>query len=113
MTKYYVKANGDYIGGFDGDDASPPAGAVEVPAPPPDGRQKWSGTEWTALAATVFDADDLAGMNEALAQDGSIVRALGLVLFEEINRLRVQAGLTAYTMTQFKNALFAKMRTRP
>lgn len=45
MTQYYVTAEGAYIGGFDGID--PPAGAIEVPGPPPvNAAQVWGGTGW-------------------------------------------------------------------
>jgi hypothetical protein len=53
---------------------------------------------------------DLATINDALIQDGSIVRALGLVMFQEINKLRVIAGVPEYTLQQFKNALKAQIR---
>lgn len=59
---------------------------------------------------TDFTALDLATLNDALAAPGSVVRALALLTFQEINALRVRAGLTAYTMTQFTTALKAKMR---
>lgn len=49
-------------------------------------------------------------LNAALAEPGSVVRALALLTFQEINSLRTRAGLTAYTMTQFTTALKAKMR---
>jgi len=45
MTKYFVDANGAYIGGFDG--AEPPEGAIEVPIAPDDARQKWDGNGWS------------------------------------------------------------------
>jgi hypothetical protein len=37
MIKYYVDVNGSYLGSFDG--ATPPDGAIEVPAPPDHGDQ--------------------------------------------------------------------------
>ncbi|MBZ8133213.1 hypothetical protein [Afifella sp. IM 167] len=52
-TRFYVDAEGAYLGGFDG--AAPPQGAVEVGAPPADGRQKWNGEEWSAPPATSKD----------------------------------------------------------
>ena len=54
---------------------------------------------------------DIANLNSVLTSDGSVVRALGLIMFDEINKLRVKNGDTAYTMNQFKAALAAKMRT--
>lgn len=106
MTKYYVDASGNYLGGFDGN-PTPPSGSIEVSAPPPDARQKWNGTSWSVLDQDSIDTQDL---NAQLSQPGSIVRALGLVTFQEINKLRVQAGLTAYTMAQFVNALKSNLR---
>jgi len=52
-TRYYVDANGNYLGGFAG--AEPPAGSVEVPAPPQDARQIWSGGVWGAIPVTLAD----------------------------------------------------------
>lgn len=49
-------------------------------------------------------------LNHALAQEGSVVRALALVLLQEINILRAKAGLAQYTTTQLVSALKAKMR---
>lgn len=54
--------------------------------------------------------DDLRALNAALIEEGSVFRALALITFEEINRLRVNAGLSAYTIEQFKTALKNKMR---
>lgn len=56
---------------------------------------------------SVTDQDTL---NAALAEPGSVVRALALLTFQEINNLRTRAGLAAYTMQQFTTALKAKMR---
>ncbi len=53
---------------------------------------------------------DTATLNSALTQDGSIFRALGLVMFAEINKLRVLNGDAVYTMSQFQAALKAQMR---
>jgi hypothetical protein len=55
-------------------------------------------------------AIDKATLNAALAAPGSFVRALGLVMFAEINKLRVANGDAAYTLTQFKSSLKAQMR---
>lgn len=44
MTKYYVDAQGNYLGGFDG--AEPPANAILVPLPPAHGADKWDGNAW-------------------------------------------------------------------
>lgn len=64
-----------------------------VPPPPPD-----------------LPAIDTAELNAALLADGSVMRALGMVMFVEINKLRVKTGDTPYTLNQFKNALIAQMR---
>jgi hypothetical protein len=53
---------------------------------------------------------DQAALNAALAAPGSVVRALGLVIFAEINKLRVKDGDPVYTMAQFVTALKAQMR---
>lgn len=58
-----------------------------------------------------LSAIDQATLNAALAQDGSVTRALGIVMFKEINKLRANAGLTQYTMPQFVAALKAEMRS--
>lgn len=51
MTKYYVDAEGSYIGGFDG--AEPPAGAIEVPDAPGHAAQIWDGEMFLALPPIV------------------------------------------------------------
>lgn len=53
---------------------------------------------------------DQETLNAALAEPGSVLRALALLTFQEINTLRTRGGLTAYTMAQFTTALKAKMR---
>lgn len=45
-TRFFVDETGAFIGGF-GDGAEPPAGAVEVELPPPDGSAIWNGGAWT------------------------------------------------------------------
>jgi hypothetical protein len=57
-----------------------------------------------------LSAIDSAMLNTALVEPGSVVRALGLVMFQEINKLRVTAGLAQYPMDQFIAALKANMR---
>lgn len=47
--KYFVDSQGRYLGGWD---ANPPAGAIEVPFPPADARQIWTGAGWGAPAIT-------------------------------------------------------------
>lgn len=63
--------------------------------------------EYVAPDLGALDTDAL---NAALAQEGSVVRALAMVVFTEINKLRVKDGDSAYTLTQFKNAMKAQMR---
>lgn len=53
---------------------------------------------------------DQATLNAALAAPGSVVRALALVVLQEINTLRTKAGLATYTQAQLVSALQAKMR---
>lgn len=53
---------------------------------------------------------DQAALNAELAADGSIVRGLALVMLDEINALRTQAGLAVRTQANLKNAIQAKMR---
>jgi len=75
MTKYYVDLDGGYIGGFDG--AKPPAGAIEVPEPPDDARQKWDGTKWLAAPP--------AEMPEISAEDlWAVLEAKGLVTADDV-----------------------------
>lgn len=65
---------------------------------------------YVAPPAPDLSAIDTAALNEALTSPGSVVRALGLVMFAEINKLRVKNGDAAYTMQQFIAALKAQMR---
>jgi hypothetical protein len=71
-----------------------------------------AGATIAPYVAPVIDqsAADLATLNAVLAEPGSVVRALGLVMFAEINKLRVAGGAAAYTMPQFVAALKAQMR---
>lgn len=71
----------------------------------------------TAIANFTYDpvgdgqSDDTDLLNAALAEQGSLSRALAMVMFAEINKLRVKDGDPAYTLAQFKAALQAQMRT--
>lgn len=66
---------------------------------------------WQAPAAPpTTDQMDTAALNAALTAPGSVMRALGLVVFMEINKLRVKNGDPAYTMAQFIAALKAQIR---
>jgi hypothetical protein len=51
MTRFYVDVAGAYIGGFDG--APPPAGAIEVPAPPPHGLMRRVAGNWIDTPASL------------------------------------------------------------
>ena len=91
MTRPMMMVNGEYV--------EMPEGMYEQylidkqPPPPPD-----------------YDAMDMAQLNAELINPGSVVRALALVIFAEINKLRVKGGDPAYTLAQFKAALKAQMR---
>jgi hypothetical protein len=63
-----------------------------------------------AILNPPLDTIDTVTLNAALTQPGSVVRALALVMFAEINKLRVKNGDAAYTMPQFTAALKAQMR---
>ena len=58
-----------------------------------------------------FNAMDTLELNRALAENGSVVRALAEVIFAEINKLRIKTGDPAYTKQQFVTALKAQMRS--
>ena len=62
----------------------------------------------TMKTVAELDQDTL---NNALAEEGGLVRAMAEVMLSEINLLRVQAGLPQRTKLQFVAALKAKMRT--
>lgn len=57
-----------------------------------------------------WDAQDQAELNSALAAEGSVFRALALLVLQEINVLRKKAALPEYTQSQLVTALKAKMR---
>lgn len=65
---------------------------------------------WAARQIPTDDEVDQAVLNDALAAQGSVVRALAEVVFAEINKLRAELGRSAYTRAQFVAALKAKMR---
>jgi hypothetical protein len=104
MTKYVRRVNGKivlimpvpYIGYADEAiaDDSPELAAVFNPV----------------YTAAEILAIDTATLNAALVEPGSVVRALGLVMFDEINKLRVLNGDPVYTLAQFQSALKARMR---
>jgi len=56
--KYYIDADNNYIGAFDG--VNPPKGSIEVPSPPGDARQKWDGNKFLPFEKSIQDQiDDL------------------------------------------------------
>ena len=67
--KYYVDETGTYLGGWD---ANPPAGAIEVPFAPLDGRQVWNfETEsWGAIPQYVPSKVTMRQARLALLQAG-------------------------------------------
>jgi len=77
-TKYYVDANGAYLGGFvsltRGDEVFQPAvpeGAIEVEAPPADGRMVWTGSAWTRPKFML--AEYAAGKRRALVNGAATI----------------------------------------
>lgn len=65
---------------------------------------------WAARRIPTSDEIDQDALNKALAEPGSIVRAMADVMMAEINKLRVKGGDAAYTKAQFVAALKGKMR---
>ena len=74
---------------------------------------------WTLMLSTLTPDDyvaetqsefDTGAINAALASEGSVFRALAELIFEQINTLRSEAGLSTFTKAQFKSALLDKMR---
>jgi hypothetical protein len=66
----------------------------EVPVPPP-----------------TLDQIDTKLLNEALAAEGSVVRAIAELMLIEVNKLRADHARPPYTKLQFVAALKAQMRT--
>jgi hypothetical protein len=69
-TKFFVKNDGAYIGGFDG--VMPPAGSIEVPTAPSDARQVWDGEAWGEIPVAIPD-------RVTANQFGKQLAALGLL----------------------------------
>lgn len=57
MEKFFVDAEGKYLGVFIG--AQPPEGAIEVESCPSDGRQKWDGSHWCDVEVSIKAKDDI------------------------------------------------------
>lgn len=96
-----------------------PEGTVEVPLKPGAGYH-WRDGAWVFEPEVIdYPALDQSALNEALTAQGSVVRSLGLLLLDTINRqnlvtldavneLRTVAGLPAYSVQDFRNALASK-----
>jgi len=65
MTKYYLNANGDYLGGFQ--DAKPPVGAIEIAEPPENGADIWTGSGWDKSARPLPEKSHIELAIEAIA----------------------------------------------
>lgn len=63
VQKFFVSPVGAFIGSFDG--AVPPTGAVEVPSPPADIRQRWGNGTWLPSAFK----DDLRALVNSLRDE--------------------------------------------
>lgn len=88
--------------------------ALAIPA----AYRKWDGSKVVEMdageKATVDASIKRASKDAAVAQVNGgdrpdLLRALSLVVIDEINALRTRAGLAARTIEQFKTALAAKM----
>lgn len=67
-TRFYVDAEGHYIGGFAG--AEPPKGAVEVPRAPEHASDKWEGGRWVSGPSPVPHEVTTRQAREALLDNG-------------------------------------------
>lgn len=76
------------------------------------GGEQPSQAEIEALISPNVSLADQVALNAALSAEGSVVRALALVLLQEINTIRgkLSPTLPAYTQAQLVAALKAKMR---
>lgn len=73
MTKFFVDAQGNFLGGFDG--ALPPPGAIEVPGPPSSGLDIWNGVIFVPHMPTQSEINAQAKANLA-SIDLASIRAL-------------------------------------
>lgn len=82
-TKYYVDAEGNYIGGFDGVD--PPEGAIEVPEAPEDARQKWVNGAWghDLEAAAAFKIAAIDRKRDEILKAGKLYAGLHVALLDK------------------------------
>lgn len=113
ITKTYLGNNGSVyrmdFAAAEADAYTPPADRTLITNAPSDNHE-WQGGAWVFVTPKTIAELDQDALNQALAAPGSVVRALGLVMFAEINKLRVKSGDPAYTLAQFKTALLAQMR---
>lgn len=58
MTKFYVDAEGNYLGGFQ--NSEPPVGSIEVPSPPEYGLDTWNGNSWIPYTKTAEENKAIA-----------------------------------------------------
>lgn len=68
MIRYFAAAGtGQYLGGWTGN--YPTVNVVEVPTPPADARQPWTGTAWGPVPLTLLDYEQAVQVQlDALAQ---------------------------------------------
>lgn len=115
-TKFYVDADGNYLGGFDG--ADPPEDAVKVTSAPADARQVWSDGAWgdvpevfhpltprqfwlAALTADITEADvdaEIEAMDEPDRSEASINKNYAVIYERDstlIAQLASSFGLTS------------------
>ena len=91
QTRFFRDAAGRYIGAFAG--VEPPAGAIEVAAPPVDARQVWSAGAWQPLPPPPYrDRRAAAYANELGKDAGDVIKTLGDVLDVTIAELRARGA---------------------
>lgn len=86
MTRYFVDANGVYLGGFDGQSESElaellPDNFVEISSPPEDGRDIYNGGTWTKYVEPAKVDASILLVNQVIADPAAVSalkRALGL-----------------------------------
>jgi hypothetical protein len=84
-TRFFVKADGSYIGGFAGQTpeqlaAALPAGAIEVPSAPADARDTWNGVQFVPAAPLPDQQKALRDAIDAAAADAGTSAKLKDVL---------------------------------
>lgn len=66
-TKFYVDANGCYLGGYGG--VEPPEDAIEVPAAPARATDIWTGGAWVPAPVAPVPAIPMLNLNLVLIED--------------------------------------------